>query len=151
MSNNNRPLVSVLLICDRPEQMTGSGCCGKVKGDPSLTGSDRAFDETEKAQEEMALLYRTVRQLYAEEVESGQIIIITVDPRNQLYLIPKLWGDVFRYRPGWKAGLRSLFQLFSIPAVIVNGKPIHKRNQPLTPDQLSHAVAEHLPQALVRD
>lgn len=140
----NKVRVSVVLISDRPEQMTGSGCCGKVEGDSSITGAERYFEEACQIREEMGLLHRTVRRLYSEEVEQGMITIVQVDPRNQLYLMPKLWRDVFRYRPGWKAGLRSMFQFFSLPAVIVNGRAIHRRGQLVTPDELSHAIAECL-------
>ena len=45
-----------------------------------------------------------------------------VDPRNHLYLIPKLLADVIRYRPPLLDALRTLFMVFAVPAVIANGR-----------------------------
>ena len=138
-----KPQASVLMISDRPEQMTGSGCCGKVKGDPSISGADRAFHEAAKIREEMGLLYRTVRQLFHREVEQGLVTLTIVDPRNQLYLVPKLWRDVLRYRPGWRDGLRTMFQIFSLPAIVVNGRALPNHEQ-ITPDHLSQVLTHIL-------
>ena len=56
-------------------------------------------------------------------------------------LLPKLVGDAFRYRPGWKDALRATFQLFSLPAVVVNGRVLSRRGQPLDPDALCHEIS----------
>ena len=81
----------------------------------------------------------------AFETVSAQVALVTVDPRNQLYLAPKLAWDVLRYRPGWRAGLKTALQLFSLPAVVVNGRIISRRNEPLDPDTFCHAIRQALP------
>lgn len=134
-----RPQVSILLICERAEQLTGSGCCGKLEGDDVRCGE--LFSATRSDQEACGILYRTVRRLFRDAVEEQRIILDTVDPRNQLYLVPRLVSDVWRYRPGWRAGLQAIFQLFSIPAVIVNGRVLGGRNVPFSPDMLCHEIA----------
>ena len=73
-----------------------------------------------------------------------QVAIVTVDPRNQLYLAMKLWRDVCRYRPGLWTGMRTALQVFSLPAIIVNGRVLTKRGRPLEPDIVCHAVREQL-------
>lgn len=131
--------VSVVLIREWPEQLTGSGCCGKVTGDGSVTGSTRAFASSCAVQERFGLLHRAVRQLYPE----SDAAVVTVDPRNQLYLIGKLGFDVLRTRPGWRQGLRTLCQWFPIPAVVVDGSVL-PGGADVTPDALCHAIALRL-------
>jgi len=53
-----------------------------------------------------------------------------VDPRNQLYLVPKLLADVFRYRPPLLEALRTLFMVFAVPAVIANGRVVYSGDIP---------------------
>jgi len=145
ISNPHSP-VSVLLIREAAEQITGSGCCGKLDDDdPSLRGRD-VFAEARKHQHDMGLLHRAIRKFFPPRDGREQVVSIVVDPRNQLYLIPKLLRDVLRYRPGWRAGLRTVFQMFSLPAVVVNGRVISRRGQPLDPDTLCHEIAQRLPQ-----
>lgn len=139
-----RPLVSVVLICEQPLQVTGSGCCGKLEGDPALTGAARAFRATCREREGMGLLYRAVRHLFRRQLDDGLVTVVEVDPRNQLYLAPKLWRDVLLYRPGLWRGLRTAFQAFALPAVIVNGRVLTLGGTPTDPDTLCGAISDHL-------
>ena len=65
--------------------------------------------------------------------------IVCVDPRNQLYLLPKLWRDVLCYRPGWKASCQTALQAFALPAVIVNGQTRSRKGE-IDPDELCHLI-----------
>ncbi len=76
---------------------------------------------------------------------------MTIDPRNQLALVPKLASDVLRYRPGWKSALRTTFQLFSLPAVVVNGRVLSRRGQPLDPDALCYEISRLLGEPIPDD
>ncbi|MFN4260631.1 MAG: hypothetical protein ACK4RK_15150 [Gemmataceae bacterium] len=136
------PRVSILLICERAEQLTGSGCCGKLEGDNALLPNE-LFHETRQHQVAFGVLHRSVRQFFGQEVEQGVITMDSVDPRNQLYLVPRLWRDVWKYRPGWKAGLATALQLFTLPAVIVNGRVLSRQGR-IDPDALCHVIAEFL-------
>ena len=136
--------VSVVLIRENAEQVTGSGCCGKLEGDNTLLGGHDMFVQSRQHQRDVGVLHRAIREFFPPVDGREQVSVITVDPRNQLYLMPKLWRDVWRYRPGLKAGLQAMLQLFSLPAVVVNGRVISRRNRPLDPDMLCHIISEHI-------
>jgi len=139
-----RPPVSLLLIRDNAEQLTGGGCCGTLDDDdPSVRGRG-VFDEVKKHQRDLAVLDRAVREFFPPVEGRQRVAVEIVDPRNQLYLAPKLVRDVLRYRPGWRAGLRTVFQAFSLPAVVLNGRVLSRRDRALDPDALCHAVGELL-------
>ncbi len=140
----NRAKVSVLLIREAAEQMTGSGCCGRLEGDNSITGGAEAFREVRQQQAAFGILHRAVGDFFADSVRSGELEIVTIDPRNQLYLIPRLFTDVWRFRPGFFSGLSTVLQLFALPAVVVNGRVISRRGRPMDPDCLCHAVNQLL-------
>jgi hypothetical protein len=142
------PKVSVLLICERAEQMTGSGCCGKLEGDNARLAPG-LFEHVRLQQQNVGLLHRAVRQLFSKEVDDGLVAIVSIDPRNQLYLSAKLWRDVLRYRPGWREGLRTALQCFSLPAVVVNGRVLGRDGRSVDPDTLCHAIGQALGQVRV--
>ncbi len=136
--------VSLLLIRENAEQLTGSGCCGKLDDDdPTLRGRD-LFAEVKKHQRDLGLLHRAIREFFPPVEGREQVVVEIVDPRNQLYLAPKLFRDVVRYRPGWRAGLRTVLQAFSLPAVVLNGRVLSQRDRTLDPDTLCHAIGEVL-------
>ena len=58
------------------------------------------------------------------------LLVNAVDPRNNLYLIPKLLADVIRYRPPLLEALRALFMVFGVPAVIANGRVVYSGDIP---------------------
>jgi hypothetical protein len=132
--------VSVILIREAPEQMTGSGCCGKLEGDSLAFTADDVFPDARRGQREWGVLYRTLREFFPPD----RVSVVTVDPRNQLFLLPKLWHDVCYYRPGWRAGLRTLLQWFSLPAVVVNGRILRGQAGRMDPDTVCHHVAQLL-------
>ncbi len=138
----SRPAVSVILVREHAEQMTGSGCCGKLEGDSAALGGEDLFQLARQHQRDMGVLHRAVRQFFARDGDDQQVAIVTVDPRNQLYLVPKLIRDVWHFRPGLRSGLACILQMFSLPAVIVNGRVVSRRGQPPTPDDLCHLIAE---------
>ncbi len=136
--------VSILLIRENAEQLTGSGCCGKLEGDNSLLGGRRVFRQARRHQQDMGVLHRAIHEFFPPLDGQPRVSVVTVDPRNQLYLIAKLWRDVWRYWPGLASGLRTGLQLFSVPAVIVNGRVVSRRTRPVDPDALCHTIGELL-------
>jgi len=140
----SRPPVSVLLIRENAEQLTGSGCCGKLDDDdPSLRGRN-VFEEADRQRRDLGVLHRAIRRFFPDEQGRARVSVEIVDPRNQLYLWPKLLRDVFRYRPGWRTGLRTIVQAFSLPAVVLNGRVLSERDSPVDPDRLCHEIGEVL-------
>lgn len=132
--------VSVILVLEQPEQTTGSGCCGKLGGDAAEVCGPEVFSQAKALRKQFGILHRAVRTLFSHE----HVTLVTVDPRNQLYLVPKLWRDVLRFRPGLRASLMTSLQLFSLPAVVVNGRVVSRRGQPVDPDELCHLIGEAL-------
>jgi hypothetical protein len=117
-------MTSVVFIREIDQQMTGSNCCGKLEGDNACQGGEFVFSERRRVMEKMGLLYRIIRERYGDEVE-----LEVVDPRNQLYLIPRLVKDVFRYRVPFTEGLKTLFS-FSIPSIVINGRLAFVKDMP---------------------
>lgn len=137
--------VSVILIREHAEQLTGSGCCGKLQGDQVAKGRGSAlFRHTRADQESIGVLHRAIREFFPPRGGRESVTVTTIDPRNQLSLVPKLTADVLRYRPPWNDALRTTFQLFSLPAVIVNGRVLSRRGQPLDPDALCDEISRLL-------
>ncbi|GIW78985.1 MAG: hypothetical protein KatS3mg105_0792 [Gemmatales bacterium] len=134
--------VSIILIGERAEQITGN-CC-RLGGDVATLPDNQAFAEIKDRQQQMGVLYRVVRRCFADAIATRQVTLVQVDPRNQLYLIAKLVRDVWRFRPGFRMGMRALFQCFSLPAVIVNGRLVSQADEIMTPDRLCHAIADIL-------
>ncbi len=135
-----RPLVSVILIREVAEQLTGSGCCGKLEGDNALWRGGQLFERTRREQRDVGVLHRAIREFYPAQGGRERVSVVTVDPRNQLYLVPKLWSDVAVFRPGWRAGLRTALQMFSLPAVVINGRVLSGRGRLPDPDTLCHHI-----------
>ncbi len=139
-----QPEVSVILIRENAEQLSGSGCCGKLEGDALRAASDEPFAHTRADQSACGRLHRLLRKNFPDSGTTPRVRVVTVDPRNQLYLAPKLWRDVCRYRPGIREGLKTALQLFALPAVVINGRVVSSRKRPLSPHHVLHEVERHL-------
>jgi hypothetical protein len=116
MGSNGMTRTSVVFIREIDQQMTGSNCCGKLEGENACQGGEYVFPERRQVMEKMGSLYRMIKQRYKDEVE-----LEVVDPRNHVYLIPRLVKDIFRYRVPFSEGLKTLFS-FSIPSIVINGR-----------------------------
>ncbi len=138
-----KPTVSVVLIRGIGQQISGGGCCGLWHLEPASRSRNPSCRAKEQ-QRELGALHRAIRGAYPPAGGREQVALVTVDPRNLLYLVPKLLGDVVRYRPGWRAGLRTALQMFSLPAVVLNGRIISRHGRPLDADTLCRMVSELL-------
>ena len=107
---------SVILIRESEEQVAGSGCCGKFEGDRARCNGEWIFPERRQLKEDVGALTRFLREEFGEAIE-----LTVVDPRNQLYLFPKIVRDLWHYRPAVRSSLRSAGFFFSFPAVLING------------------------------
>jgi len=123
---------SLILVRENAEQLTGSGCCGKLEGDNAWIDGQSLFFDNQREKGRLGILYRAVRESFSAE----QVELVQVDPRNQLYLAARLLGDVVRYRPGVVQSLKTLAQAFSLPAVILNGRVLSRRGVPPTSETL---------------
>ena len=113
------------MIREAAEQITGSGCCGKLEGDNSRFRGDWVFAESRQVEEKTGEVARWLWEEFGDAIE-----LTIVDPRNQLYLFPKIVRDVLCFRPQFGAALRSVCMAFSCPAILINGTVKFSRRIP---------------------
>lgn len=108
----------VLFIREWEQQMSSSGCCGRLEGDLLRCGEngERVFAERRRVMEALGPLYRSIHERYGDAVERE-----IVDPRNLLALAGRLLSDFLRYRVGLRDAARTLARLSTI-CVIINGR-----------------------------
>jgi hypothetical protein len=124
----------LILVREIDEQMSGSGCCGRIEGD--LARWDRSgcvFPERRALMGGMGALYRAVRERFDERVE-----ITIIDPRNQISLVPLVIRDGVRYRLPLRDILRSLASA-SLSTGILDGRLLFARSIPAT-DEVLHEI-----------
>jgi hypothetical protein len=120
----------LILVREIDEQMSGSGCCGRIEGTiAAWDPSGRVFPERREKMTAVGTIYRAVREEFGDRVE-----ITVVDPRNQVSLVPLLVRDAFRYRVPLRAVLRSLTSA-SLSTGILDGRLLFERRIP-EPDEV---------------
>jgi len=108
---------SIILIRETDAQLTGSGCCGKLEGDNTKFSNAFVFAETRQIKETMGEILQSLTKRFSDSIE-----ITVVDPRNFLYLYPKILKDVMVFRPSLKSSLKALFMMIAVPSIIINGE-----------------------------
>lgn len=154
---------SVIFVREWEQQLSSSGCCGRVEGDfldfgpgrdpdharheaaatagsagdtaPPSWEREPVFAERRKEMEEVGVLYRAVRDRFGDDVD-----IRVVDPRNLLSLVPILWQEGRRHGVPFGETLGSLLGL-SVNMVIVNGRIVARNDWP-DPDELLERIEE---------
>jgi hypothetical protein len=121
MDGHLRP--SVILVREWEQQLTGSGCCGKLEGDFLGCGDDAVFAERRAVMERMGPVYRAIRSRFGDAVE-----LQVIDPRNASLLF-MLVRDFRAFGVGLRAALATLFGLPK-QGVIVNGRLVDRTAQP---------------------
>jgi hypothetical protein len=119
-----RPSPSIIFVREWEQQMSSSGCCGRLEGDMLSWGAERCFEERRQIMEEVGELYRAVRKRFGDAVE-----IRVVDPRNFPALYPVLFADFRRYHVPFREALRALFGI-KVNTVILNGRLVSKKGLP---------------------
>ncbi len=107
----------LLLVRESAEQLTGSGCCGKLEGDNATVGEKPIFGEAQAVKERLGVFYRWVRSDFSPE----RIHIAVYDPRNTIALWFALIRQAFRSHIPWRARLRLLALAIGSPAVVLDG------------------------------
>lgn len=78
-------------------------------------------DVSEFKQRELKIvgeIYRNLSEQYKEEID-----LVKVDPRNPVYLLPKLIKETVRNRVPFVKALHTIF-FYRVPSIIVNGEMI---------------------------
>jgi hypothetical protein len=129
----------VILVRETEEQVAGSGCCGKFEGDFARCGGEWVFPERRRIKEGMGAVARWLNEEFGDAIE-----LTIVDPRNQLYLFPKIVRDVWHFRPSFGKAFRSVGMAFAFPAVLINGATIFSRSVPQR-EEIVQAVLAAIP------
>jgi len=108
---------SIILVRETDAQLTGSGCCGKLEGDNAKFSNAFVFSETRQIKEALGDVMQSLTKRFSDSIE-----ISVVDPRNFLYLYPKILKDVLVFRPSLKSTLKALFMMIAVPSIIINGE-----------------------------
>ncbi|UFJ40247.1 hypothetical protein LOK74_19760 [Brevibacillus humidisoli] len=112
--------VHVLFVREAEQQMSNSGCCGRLSGDlinlSEVTG-ERLFRERRQIMEEMGLLYRRLDEQFGEQVE-----LDVIDPRNIILFVVVLWRQWRRKKVPLSQMLMHFSRGFHTKAIFVNGE-----------------------------
>ncbi len=108
---------SLIFIRENEGQLTGSDCCGKLEGDWLVQNGQPIFKQQRTILSDIAPLFLEVKNKYSDDIDISQ-----VDPRNQLFLTPKIFLDIWRKKKYSRASFRSLFMLYRLPAIIFDGE-----------------------------
>ena len=114
---------SVILIREWEEQLSGSGCCGRVEGDFLTRQGEPTFRERRACMEAMAPLSRTLRETFGNAIE-----LQVLDPRNPA-LFFLLLRDFWAFRVGVVEALKTIGWL-PVQAVVVNGRLLARGEWP---------------------
>lgn len=117
----------LILIREIDEQMSGSGCCGRVEGDLRHWVGERErcfFPERRALMDSFGALYRAVKAEFGEEVR-----VSVVDPRNQLSLVPMIVRDAVRYRVPALTAVQSVLSV-GVCSAVFDGQLLFRRELP---------------------
>jgi hypothetical protein len=123
-----RDLTVMLLV-------TSSDCAGSLEGIDAF-GSQKIPDYApiQKVMTQMRELYMALRHQFGDQVE-----IDVVDPRNEIYLIPRLFSDYRRHTTSLRTFLKTLFFGIAPGKVIINGRVRNGKELP-SPETLIQEV-----------
>lgn len=109
----------VVLVRAWDQQMSGSGCCGRLGGLSDDICQPGDFAPQRADMEEMGVVYRQLREDLPDDVD-----LTVADPRNNIWLVPRLvryaWARGVRGADLWRQVTRGT----SRTAVIVDGKAV---------------------------
>ncbi len=128
------PVQSVILVREWEQQMSSSGCCGRLEGDALFWNGERCFPERRTLMEGAGTLFRAVRDVFGDTV-----VVRVVDPRNLPALLPMLLQEFWRHRVPLASVWRTLSGM-AVTTVIVNGRLFSRGEWP-SADQLCDALS----------
>ncbi|MBM4185114.1 MAG: hypothetical protein FJ207_13010 [Gemmatimonadetes bacterium] len=107
---------SVIFVREMEQQLTGSGCCGRLEGDFLGCAGERVFPERRAGMEAMGPLYRALHARYGDTID-----LEVIDPRNAIALGLLLLRDFRRFRVGFGEAWRTLTRL-PVQALVLDGR-----------------------------
>ncbi|HVY55860.1 MAG TPA: hypothetical protein VHC46_08905 [Thermodesulfobacteriota bacterium] len=100
------------------ESDSGSGCVCCSGGMGEHAKKEPSYREIRESAAECGRLYRELRERYGEE----EVEIIQIEPKDYVYVLPRVIRDIIKRREPLVSSLRTLLLWHAVPAVIVNGK-----------------------------
>jgi hypothetical protein len=85
-----------------------------------------SYHDIRESAGECGRLHREIRERYGEE----EVEIIQIEPKDYIYVVPRLIKDILKRRGPFISSLRTLLLWCPVPAVIVNGKIVGKGTVP---------------------
>ena len=131
-STPSTPKPSVIFVREWDQQLSSSGCCGRVEGDFLGTGTvrERVFSERRECMQQVGILYRALRDRFGDDVE-----IRILDPRNLISLVPILWREGRRHGVPVSERLGVILRV-SVNMLIVNGRIVARERWPSSSELL---------------
>lgn len=115
----------LILVREIDQQMSGSGCCGRIEGDAATWDSSGCtFPERREKMERVGEIYRAVRAEFRDSVE-----ITILDPRNLISFIPLVARDALRFGVPLGTALRAMFST-SLSTGVLDGQLIYSGRIP---------------------
>ena len=115
----------LILLREIDQQMSGSGCCGRIEGDAALWGEHGCvFPERREKMDRIGEIYRAVREAFGQEVE-----ITIIDPRNLISFLPLVIRDAVRNRVPVGSALRAISST-SVSTGVFDGELLFSRSIP---------------------
>ena len=116
---------TLIFVRESEGQLTGSDCCGKLEGDWARQQGKPVFELQRKHLAAIQPLADAAGRTFGENLD-----ILHVDPRNQIYLFPKLIREaVVRGKFSFRH-LQALLMLYRLPAVILDGRLLFSGSLP---------------------
>lgn len=110
----------LILVRESDQQMSGSGCCGRIEGDAVLWDQEGCvFGDRREKMLRVGEIYRAVREAFGHSVE-----ITIIDPRNLVSFIPFVVRDAFRYRVPVTTALQALTST-SLSTAVFDGQLLY--------------------------
>ena len=132
------PSHHLILVREIDQQMSGSGCCGRIQGDAVLwDDGGNVFKERRERMERVGEIYRAVRAEFG-----GMVEITIVDPRNLVSFVPLVLRDAYRFDVPLLTALRAISGN-SLSSGVLDAQLLFSGCTP-APDEVVRLIAERL-------
>ena len=128
----------LILVRECDQQMSGSGCCGRIEGD-AIFWDDQGniFGERREKMEQVGEIYRAVRAAFGNEIE-----ITVLDPRNVVSFVPMVARDAIRHKVPMLTALRAMGST-SLSSAVLDGQQLYVGRIP-DPQEVVDLIAARL-------
>lgn len=115
---------STVIIVRESDSGSGCICCSGGMGEHAK--KEPSYHDIRESAGECGRLHREIRERYGEE----EVEIIQIEPKDYIYVVPRVIKDILKRRRPFISSLRTLLLWYPVPAVIVNGKIVGKGKVP---------------------